>query len=132
MQDFGKWLTGKYLLWQVELGDRKTLTEFAGFLGVSPSTVSAWMQGDHKPKSSQNVARLADKFGYEVYDLLGLPQPFVIRSQPSSAALALTSLPEGIQETIELTAKQVIKQGDNVDDQATARLLIENLKKLID
>ena len=90
------------------------------------------MKGDHKPKSSQNVARLADKFGYEVYDLLGLPQPFVIRSQPSSAALALTSLPEGIQETIELTAKQVINQEDNVDDQATTRLLIENLKKLID
>ena len=43
MQDFGKWLTGKYLLWQVELGERKTLTEFAGFLGVSPSTVSAWI-----------------------------------------------------------------------------------------
>ncbi len=132
MQDFGKWLTGKYLLWQVELGERKTLTDFAGFLGVSPSTVSAWMQGDHKPKSNQNVARLADKFGYEVYDLLGLPQPFVIRSQPSNAALALTSLPEGIQEAVELTANQVSNRGDNLDDQAAARLLIDNLKKLID
>ena len=132
MQDFGKWLTGKYLVWQVELGERKTLTEFAGYLGVSPSTVSSWMQGEHKPKSSQNVARLADKFGYEVYDLLGLPQPFVVRSQPSSADRALASLPEGIQIAIELTAKQVSKQGDNLDGQAAARLLIENLKKLID
>jgi transcriptional regulator with XRE-family HTH domain len=132
MQDFGKWLTGKYLVWQVELGERKTLTEFAEYLGVSQSTVSAWMLGDHKPKSSQNVARLADKFGYEVYDLLGLPQPFVIRSQPSSAARALMNLPPVIQEAVEATAQQVEKQGDKLDEQAVARLLIESLEKRID
>lgn len=132
MHDFGKWLTGKYLVWQLELGERKTLTEFAGYLGVSQSTVSAWMQGDHKPKSSQNVAHLADKFGYEVYDLLGLPQPFVIRSQPSNAAQALMSLPPIVQEAVEATAQQVEDQGDMLNDQDMARLLIENLKHLID
>lgn len=72
--EFSEFLEMKYLEWQRGLRQRKTVEEFAQFIGVSQAAVSFWMGGKRKP-SGDNVKLLASKLGPEVYDVLGLEQP---------------------------------------------------------
>lgn len=74
--NFYKWITNKYLEWQKELGERKTILAFAEYLGVNSRTVTYWMQpGGKVPRSTKSINRLVDKFGLEVYEVLGLESP---------------------------------------------------------
>jgi len=75
MKEFSDWLTKYYLKWQEELGERKTITEFAEYLDVSQQAVSNWMNGKYKPKGAKNIRSLASKLGLEVYDVLGMDRP---------------------------------------------------------
>lgn len=72
--DFPKFLEFKYLEWQRTQGGRKTVKEFAAYIGVSQSTISSWWNEDRKPEG-ENLRRLAEKLGIEVYDVLGIPRP---------------------------------------------------------
>lgn len=72
--EVGRWLLGKMLDWQREQGERKTVEEFADYLGVKRGTVNQWLNGARKPKGAY-VRLIADKFGPEIYDLLGLARP---------------------------------------------------------
>ena len=72
--EFKKFLEGKYLDWQRASGGRKTVLEFANYLGVSQQSVSNWWNGDRIPQG-ENIKKLADKLGLEVYDVLGLSRP---------------------------------------------------------
>ena len=71
---FKKFLELEFLEWQRKVGARKTVAEFADFLGVSQSTVSAWWNQTRSPEG-ENLRKLANKLGLEVYDVLGLPRP---------------------------------------------------------
>jgi transcriptional regulator with XRE-family HTH domain len=55
-------------------GERKTLYEFAHYLGVSHGTLSFWINGVKKP-SEANTERLANLLGNEIYDSLDIPRP---------------------------------------------------------
>jgi len=55
-------------------GGRKTVKQFAAYVGVSQSAISTWWNGDRLPEG-ENVTKLANRFGMEVYDTLGLPRP---------------------------------------------------------
>jgi transcriptional regulator with XRE-family HTH domain len=72
--EFKQWLEMKYLNWQHDNGSRKTVLEFAEYLGSTQQTVSGWMNGTRKPQG-ENIELLAHKLGIEVYDVLGLPRP---------------------------------------------------------
>ncbi len=74
MNNFPKYLERKYLEWQQQKGERKTIEEFAAYLGVSQGIVSFWMNGRRKP-NQLSVEMLAGVFGLEVYDALDLPRP---------------------------------------------------------
>jgi transcriptional regulator with XRE-family HTH domain len=67
-------LEKKYLEWQSQLGKRKTLDEFAEYLGVSRTVLSNWLSGNRKP-GTESLRLLSSKLGFEVYDVLGLPRP---------------------------------------------------------
>jgi transcriptional regulator with XRE-family HTH domain len=70
MKDF---LSREYWKWQA--GNRnKKLIQFAEYLGVEYGALSAWMNGTRKPKKD-NVAKLSEKLGIEVYDIAGLARP---------------------------------------------------------
>lgn len=71
---FSIFLTRKFLEWQLEQGESKSQAEFAGLLGVKRTSLTMWMNGDHLPEN-ENVEKLANVLGPEVYDLLGLPRP---------------------------------------------------------
>lgn len=74
--EFSDWITKKYIIWRGDAkGHDRSITEFAGWIGVSQSLMSHWMKkGGKVPRSQQAISKLVDKFGYEVYDILGLPR----------------------------------------------------------
>lgn len=73
LMTFPEFLEKKYLEWQVNVG-RKTIIEFAAYIGVSQPILSMWMNGKKRP-GVDNIKLLAEIFGVEVYDSLGLPRP---------------------------------------------------------
>ena len=71
---FGRWLENRYLDWQKEQGGRKSITEFASWLGFAKSTVSQWMNGRGRPDQASTRV-LAVRLGLEIYDVLEVPRP---------------------------------------------------------
>lgn len=71
---FSKWINKKFIEW---CGDsRKTLSEFASYIGVSQSLMSHWMTKNGKaPREHTTIVKLVNKYGNEVYDILGIPAP---------------------------------------------------------
>lgn len=69
-KNFRQFLEGKYLEWQQREGGRKTVFEFAEWLGVSQSAVSNWWNEGRMPQGD-SIRKLAAKLGLEVYDVLG-------------------------------------------------------------
>jgi transcriptional regulator with XRE-family HTH domain len=67
-------LERKFLEWQIEIGERKSQSEFAKLMGVSRSALTMWMNGTHLP-DRESAGKLAAFLGPEVYDLLDLPRP---------------------------------------------------------
>ena len=89
MAKFSGWITSKFLDWQAKQGERKTLDEFAAYIGISRPLLNMWMNGD-KPRPGQaNIKILAEIFGSEIYDVLDLPRPdpFVLYVQKASTNL---------------------------------------------
>lgn len=71
---FSTFLEKKFLEWQIKQGKRTTLREFSEHLGVSRAAISLWLNGDRIPDQN-NIQKLAEVFGYDVYDALDLPRP---------------------------------------------------------
>jgi transcriptional regulator with XRE-family HTH domain len=74
MKRFSEWMTRQFLEWQAKQGKRKTLEEFAAYIGVNRPLVNMWMIGTKKPGPA-NIQLLGELFGMEVYDVLELPRP---------------------------------------------------------
>lgn len=72
---FPQFLERKFLEWQTREGERKTVGEFAKYLGFAQSTISMWWTGKNTPTDETILRRLADRLGLEVYDALGLDRP---------------------------------------------------------
>lgn len=71
---FPDFLERQYLKWQHEQGKRKTLDDFANYLGISRPLLSMWMNGTRRP-GAENIELLVKIFGLETYDALELPRP---------------------------------------------------------
>ena len=86
MKEFKRFLELRFLDWQKESGGRRTVEEFAKYIGVGKSTLSMWWNGERVPQG-ENIHKLSLIFGLEVYDALGLERPdeglhYVIRAWP--------------------------------------------------
>jgi transcriptional regulator with XRE-family HTH domain len=75
MSTFSDWITKKYLNWQAEVGKRKTIDDFAAYLGISRPLLNMWMNGDKPRPGPANIKLLAELYGHEVYDAVGIPRP---------------------------------------------------------
>ncbi len=71
---FSQYLEIKFLEWQQSEGGRKTVRQFAAYIGVSPASITQWWNENRVPEG-ENIQKLANKLGVEVYDVLGLPRP---------------------------------------------------------
>lgn len=74
MNKFSDWITLKFVEWQAKEGKRKTIEEFAAYLGVSRPLLNMWMNGNKKPGQT-NIKILAEIFDNDIYDILELPRP---------------------------------------------------------
>lgn len=73
-----KFLTEKFVDWQQEQRTRKTLDDFAKFIGISRPLLSQWMNGAKKP-GPKTLKRLVDLYGNEVLELLDIdPNKYIV------------------------------------------------------
>lgn len=72
--NFNQWLEQQYLDWEHQSGHRKTLQQFADYLGISSSLLSHYLSGSREP-AQVNLDKIADKLGDEAYDVLERPRP---------------------------------------------------------
>jgi transcriptional regulator with XRE-family HTH domain len=74
---FHEWIMKKYVAWRGDaVGNERSITEFASYIGVSQQLMSNWMKpGGNVPKSKKSIDALARVYGLEVYDVLGLQRP---------------------------------------------------------
>lgn len=75
LQAWRQFTNKKFLEWQNELGVRKTVTEFAKYIGFPQPTVSFWLHGSRYPKSSEEIEKLSSIWGLTVYDTLKIERP---------------------------------------------------------
>lgn len=96
--DFKEWINQEYFKWR---GDsRKNISDFAEYIGVNQPVMSDWLNGiTKKPKSVENVIRLADKLGYEVFEILGIPRPELSLSNSRALLDAASDLSRTIKES---------------------------------
>lgn len=77
------------------MGNDRSITDFAEFVGVKQPVMSSWMKkGGKKPRNQQSIVKLVGAFGPEVYDVLGLPRP------ASSEEIDLSKLPPDLHRRI--------------------------------
>ena len=74
MSDVRVWLDKKFLEWQNQMGEPMRQKQFAAYIGVKPSTYSSWVN-DGVPPTGENLYKLADKLGYEIYEIVGETPP---------------------------------------------------------
>jgi transcriptional regulator with XRE-family HTH domain len=56
------------------IGAKKTLEDFADYLGISRPLLSFWINGKRVP-NEENIEKISLRFGNEIYDVLDLPRP---------------------------------------------------------
>jgi transcriptional regulator with XRE-family HTH domain len=68
---YSNWLNRAFLKWQSSFGKRKTLREFAEFLGLKQSITSHYLNGKYTPSFS-NARRISEKLNdFEGMEILG-------------------------------------------------------------
>lgn len=70
MSDISRFLNSKFIEWQYQTGERKTIDEYAAFLGVSRPLLSMWMSGAKKP-GTKNKKLLIERYGDEAVSAFG-------------------------------------------------------------
>ena len=71
---FSDWLEGHYIEWQWRGQKRKTIIEFAEWLGAPYTTVHNWLSGNARPSPGM-IGRVANRLGDEAYRMAGLTAP---------------------------------------------------------
>jgi hypothetical protein len=66
---FSKWVEEKYLDWQIEVGGKKPLADYADYLNLSKSEMSRMMTGGVLPFENKRKA-LAKLMGEELFDVI--------------------------------------------------------------
>lgn len=97
MNSFTKLLLQKFLDWQKQEDERRTVAQFAGYIGLGHKTISHAMNGN-RPPSLKTVEHLAKFFNDpQFYDAAEMDRPdpltkFIMRTFPKA--------PEEIQRRI--------------------------------
>jgi hypothetical protein len=135
--EFSKFFKRAFLQWQLDQEEPRTVTEFSEWLGVSQQNASNWIRGTYKPRKMEDISRLAQKLGFEVYDALGLvrPLPSPIEETLERMINSMKQLPpdiqEDVREAIVATVARVMGKGE-VNKSDVIYLLAENLVKQLE
>lgn len=74
MENVAELLNRKFLEWQMATRKKQTIRSFAKYLDVKETSLSGWMNTNIPPKGD-NLIKLSNKLGYEIYDILGIIRP---------------------------------------------------------
>jgi len=123
--EFRDWITKKYIEWRGET--RNSVQQFSLYLGISQSTVSAWINGTRGiPTSKKIISKLFEVYGDEIFSILGY-------DDPDSEKIDISSLPEDLQERLRTAMSEIdeaIKsRAGLVDSEDTSRLVRETFSK---
>lgn len=78
LSPFQNFLLDAYAKYVSRTRRRKTTdTQFAMWLGVSPVTYNAWVNGTRKPDLA-SALKLSEKLGLETFDVLGYPRVYAV------------------------------------------------------
>ena len=112
--EFKDWIVKKYVEWRGDaIGNDRSITDYAKFIGVSQPVMSGWMTGI-KPNREQSISKLADKYP-DVYSILGLPSP-------GKQSVTWAELESFRSEA----SKEIIKSGMAIDS-PEARVILNRL-----
>lgn len=73
LMTFHEWFFNKYLDWQRKNG-KAPATKFADWLEIKTDICNKYLRGEKQPRG-ENLKKIADKLGYEAYDILGYLRP---------------------------------------------------------
>ena len=94
-----EWLQAKFESWRYQKGVKKTLTEFASFIGITEQRLLTFLDGSAQPKSD-NLACLGAVLGFEIYDLVGISPSMILDSLPPVFRVRLSSAFTEYYETL--------------------------------
>jgi|SRR3972149_3587728 len=118
--EFWEWLTLKYTQWRGDsIGRERNITEFAKEIGVRQQTLSSWMQkGGPIPTDDKSIRKLADYFGPEIFNILGVP------SGSWGAAYLPANLRRRLERAVRETSQALVDRNLSGDDPAAEQLAI--------
>ena len=119
--NFRNWLLINFLEWEKTQNKRVNYSEFARFLGVKVSTLTAWRLGNNIP-SYEMAVMLAEKLGDEVFSYLGY-------SIPSDPEL-LSNIPFELREALKRSNERIRALGTPIDLSNSLNILAEEIKPL--
>jgi len=134
--EVAEWLNAKFLEWEQAEKKRKTLGQFAEYLGVSRISLSDWLSGKYVPKV-QNLGRIAEKLGYEIYDVMGMPRPLPseLDEKVNELIQAAMQFPPEIQAHVIAAFRELIPllmEHHITDEDQIMWMLADMLRKRID
>ena len=102
-KDFQAWINNRFLDWQREQGERKTISEFAELTGIKQPLMSHYLNGTRVP-SRENADKIATVLGNEIYNLLDMC-PTDLREMINKIP------PENQEELRDLIEAYILRQG---------------------
>lgn len=97
---FRAWFNKKWAEWDILQGHRTTQQELSDYLEIPRSTIAQYVSGK-KPPDNLNLLKVARRFGFEVYDILGEKPPDD----------AVSRLPVEVEVLIERISLEIEKRG---------------------
>jgi hypothetical protein len=119
----GTWLQSKFEAWRYHKGIRKTLTEFAAFIGITEEKLLSYLDGSEMPKGS-NLAKIGAVLGFEIYELLGIDTCLMLDTLPPLFRVRFASAFTEYYETIKANSYDK----ESPEAQATLNEMIRKFK----
>lgn len=96
MTRFVEWLNNKFKAWEEFQEKPQSFYTFSRYLDVTHSRLAQWIAGSSLP-GEEDLPKLADRLGMELYDVLSIPRPESPLLQMNAAYLRL---PEALRKRL--------------------------------
>lgn len=121
IMNFKSWLLMKFLEWEKAQNKRVNYSEFARYLGVKVSTLTAWRLGNNIPSYEMAVS-LSEKLGADVFHFLNYSIP------SGSDSGSIENFPFDLKEALKRSNERVKALGTPVDLSISLTILAEEIK----
>jgi len=118
--EFWEWITQKYIQWRGDaVGRERSISQFAQEIGVKQPTLSTWMQKSGRVPDGESIRKLADYFGPEIFEILG------ITSGAWGTAYLPADLRRRLERAVHETSQTLVDRSLSADDPEAEQLAIK-------